>query len=100
MKLHENTLKAYYEGKQYELFNKRENEILNTLRGKHLTDRQIKDSLGYSDLNMVRPRITELCNKGIIEQCGDCKDDVTGKTVRIVRIIPKDRLQPQLDMFA
>lgn len=59
-------------------------EILNVSRkAPHcLTDRQIARWLGYSDMNAVRPRITELINAGYLTEGVCVKDEFTGKTVR------------------
>ncbi len=56
-----------------------------------LTDRQVKDALGFDEMNAVRPRITEMSKKrdgqpGLLEECGQAKDHKTGKTVRQTRI--------------
>lgn len=53
----------------------------------NVTDRQVKDGLGFADMNAVRPRITELCNPpwNLLEECGEARDRVTGKRVRTVR---------------
>lgn len=52
------------------------------------TDREIRDGLyPGQDMNMVRPRVTELLNaRGVIED-GRVRDAVTGMTVRRVRAI-------------
>ncbi len=56
-----------------------------------LTDRQVKDALGFDEMNAVRPRITEMSKKrddrpGLLEECGQTRDHKTGKTVRQTRI--------------
>jgi len=51
------------------------------------TDRQIKDALGYSDMNAIRPRVTELVKLKVLEEICSIKDQVTGKKVRVVRLI-------------
>lgn len=66
--------------------------------GKALTDRMVLNILfpGSDNLNLCRPRISEAIAKGLLEECGNCQDEVTGKNVRLVRL--KDR-EPQLRMF-
>jgi len=51
-----------------------------------MTDRQIKEKLfGESgDMNLVRPRITELIHEHRLIECGEIVDPVTGDTVRRV----------------
>ena len=61
-----------------------------------MTDREVMLKLGYSDPNAVRPRITELIKRGLIEEF-DTKICVsTRKTVRRVR---KINHEPQGDFF-
>lgn len=47
-----------------------------------LTDRECAERLGFTDLNAVRPRITELIHAGEMAEIGNVKDHITGKTVR------------------
>lgn len=49
------------------------------------TDRQVMAALGFTDPNAVRPRITELVQAGLLLECGEVADALTGKTVRLVR---------------
>lgn len=51
-----------------------------------LTDRQVCDILGFRDLNSVRPRISEMIDDGVLVECGNKKDEITHKTVRLVKI--------------
>jgi hypothetical protein len=51
------------------------------------TDRQVMTALGFSDMNSVRPRITELIKAGLLIESGDTVDYVTGKRVRLVRAL-------------
>jgi hypothetical protein len=68
--------------------NHREQVIVGALRdlGRAATDREIKDALGYADMNCVRPRITHLLDTGRLAYCGNTVCRVTGKTVRLVRV--------------
>jgi hypothetical protein len=47
--------------------------------------------LGKTDPNYVRPRISFLLQDGVLEECGSKSDPVTGKTVRMVRIVDDPR---------
>lgn len=55
------------------------------------TDRQIMEALGFSDMNSVRPRITELLRAGLLCQSGETVCSVTGKRVRVVAVREKQR---------
>ena len=99
--MHENSLKAFTE--EQKMFTERAWEIRQyalTHGNSVLTDRSIKEALGYSDMNDVRPRITEMIKGGWMDQIGEKVDEDTGKTVRIVKALvhrrsvtlPKERL--------
>ena len=63
-----------------------------------MTDREVKETLGVSDMNYVRPRITELIKLGHIVEVDDIKCHLTNKTVRRVATI--DNVNNALDCFA
>lgn len=71
--------------------NKREKDIWDYLvcRDKPMTDREIRDGLfgTTADMNMVRPRITELIKRCWIIDVGSEKCFKTHKTVRLVRAV-------------
>ena len=93
--MHENSLKAY-KTERIKL-GRRASEVLGTiLELGHCTDRMVKDKLKYSEMNAVRPRITELIKKGLVEEAGSKKDELTGKSVRIIRIKPADGYVPSI----
>ena len=50
-----------------------------------MTARDVAYKLGYSNLNAVKPRLTELRDAGIVEVVGKKKDPVTDRTVSIFR---------------
>ncbi len=50
------------------------------------TDRKVCFMLGFSDLNAVRPRITELIDKGILIEAGKTMDMLTQRQVRQTRL--------------
>lgn len=63
-------------------------EVYQARPGLALTDRQVLAHLypGKDDLNMVRPRITELIEEGLLVETGRMKCLVTGKMVRTVSV--------------
>ena len=76
--IHINSLEAYFEEDNKKDFSKREKQILGTLEIlKSGTARDIANKLGYTDLNAVRPRLTELKRKGIIHEIGKVKETRT-----------------------
>ena len=93
--IHPHTLESYFLGKAK--FKTRQREILRFLvnkKGQAFTDRGIMRVLGFTEMNQVRPRITELLRVGAILEVGKTKCPVTGRTVRTVAA-PK-QLQFQL----
>ncbi len=58
--------------------------ILAVYRGsaRGLTDRQVMEALCFTEMNAVRPRITELIDHGLLCEVGKIRDHLTGKTVR------------------
>ena len=63
----------------------RQAKLLEVLGNKEMTSREIATLLGYTDMNAVRPRITELVAMGKIEVCGAVNDPVTGRTVAVYK---------------
>ena len=49
-----------------------------------LTDREVADRLGFSDMNNVRPFITRMIDQLLLGETGKAKCATTGKTVRLV----------------
>jgi len=47
-----------------------------------VTDRDVAVALGFSDMNSVRPRITELIEAGVVSEHSTVRCPVTGKMVR------------------
>ena len=68
----------------------RQGMILATLDGNQLTAREIATKLGFSDLNAVKPRLTELLYDDVIRTCGKVRDAVTGRTVAVYAINDDD----------
>lgn len=81
---HKNSIKSFKELKA----DGRHAAILDLCRreARPLTDRQIVELLGFSDMNSCRPRVSELVDFGYLIECGNVRDSVTGKTVRQVKL--------------
>lgn len=86
--VHDNSIQTYREeeGK----LSRRGLAILGWLRihGPH-TDRDVMEGMGFREPNSVRPRITELIDAGELEEVGNTRCPVTGKTVRLVGLKPR-----------
>lgn len=82
--IHRNSTRAYHE--LADTLPKMQGYIYRALLGAYdaQSDRNVKDICRTDDMNNVRPRITELIRKGLVEEVGSKKCEVTGKTVRIV----------------
>jgi hypothetical protein len=52
------------------------------------TEREIKDHLKLSDMNSVRPRVTEMIKSGDLILTAHRRDTATGKSVRVVSLTP------------
>ena len=85
------TLETRYESNQSVDKEKRYTQIINELKGgKQLTAKQIavilcnKGLIPTSERNYVSPRITELMQKGIVEQVGKQVCKYTGKKVAVL----------------
>ena len=63
----------------------RQKKVLDALGDKEMTARMIAAELGYSDMNAVRPRITELKELGVIEACGKAYDQTTKRNVALFK---------------
>lgn len=51
------------------------------------TDRDLTRELGFSDMNSVRPRVTELVQNGYLKVVAKVRDAETGKSVRLVTLV-------------
>lgn len=49
------------------------------------TDREVMRGLGFVEPNAVRPRISELIDARLVEECGERVCATTGQRVRVVR---------------
>ena len=54
-----------------------------------LTARQIVYKMGLSDMNSVRPRLTELWNAGKVRIVGKAKDGMTGKSTSLYEAVER-----------
>ena len=81
--IHDHSIAAYHE--ELPKLSRRARQILDWLEvHPRQTDREIAFGMGFSDMNSVRPRITEAVEKGLIVEVAEKRCPVTGKTVRIV----------------
>lgn len=80
--IHENSREAYA---TLELSD-RSRKILEVYKASAvaLTDREVAERLGFSDMNSVRPFITRLIDEQLLAETGKTKCATTGKTVRLV----------------
>ena len=92
-RIHCHSIEAYHEERKK--LSRRAKDILAFVKtnGSPMTDRHIKDAMfgREADMNRVRPRITELIDMGFLQQYGNTKDALTGKTVRVVMLPVKDQ---------
>ena len=65
----------------------RADEILNIMGDREMTARQILLESKYSDMNCIRPRLTELKAQGKIEAVGKAYDMATKRNVALFRAI-------------
>lgn len=94
--VHTNSLLAYWQG-SLDFFNERENEILRVFRNfGPMTDREISIAGGFTHKSEVQPRISDLIDKGVLEETGTKLDPVSKKTVRIVAV-KADPRRPQTE---
>lgn len=65
----------------------RVDDIRRTLGEKAMTAREIAYSLGYTERNAVAPRLTEMMKRGEVFVAGRVKDNITGKSVAVYRLM-------------
>ena len=92
MSVHWNSISSY--SAVLPSIGQRHQEIIDILEDTSMTDRQIAEALGYSDLNAVRPRITELVQGGILRECGTTTCETTGRPVRLVLVVAEAQEVP------
>ena len=85
MAVHDNSVEAFRDLESF--LTGRRLEVYNWVKANgQATDRKIKNSLGYEDMNQVRPRISELVEFGAFKEVGRELDPKTNCRVRIVAI--------------
>lgn len=94
--MHENSLEAYARENQLGRLSRRRAQILTVylMARRALTDRQVCRALKFEDPNKARPRINEMIEDGILEECGTAIDETTQHKVRLVRLRPRERRPP------
>lgn len=97
LSMHDNSLEAYesiratLKGRQLEIW-----QIL--WKTPHMTDREILMAIGGTEMNQVRPRITELLKKDLIRETGSRICFHTGKKCRTLAL-KKQKPQMELDLL-
>ena len=66
---------------------KRISMILKALGKSEMTAREIAYKLGFSDLNAVKPRLTEMVQAGLAEVTGKKFDDMTQRKVSVYKAV-------------
>lgn len=85
MTMHSHSLSAYRAGGVS--IGQRAQDVLAAIhRLGAATDREVMIALKFTDMNAVRPRITDLIKAGRLEESGSCEDTLTGRQVRVIRI--------------
>lgn len=64
----------------------RQANILDVMGNREMTAREICNEMGMVDMNYVRPRLTELVEKGFIEVTGKARDGFTNRTVSVFKV--------------
>ena len=81
--IHEHSIEAYHS--EQPRLSRRALRILDWIElHPKVTDREVMVGLGFTDMNSVRPRITEAVEAGALVEVGEKRCPVTGKTVRVV----------------
>lgn len=66
---------------------KRIKMILKAMGSMELTAREIAYKLGFSDLNAVKPRLTEMVHDGMVEVTGKKYDEMTQRKVSVYKAV-------------
>jgi hypothetical protein len=94
--LHLHTLQVHTDLVESGAISRRARMVLDWLRQNGpSTDRQVRDGLfgQVADMNMVRPRISDLIEQGLVYEVGATRDQVTDRPVRIVRALNPGELK-------
>lgn len=65
----------------------RAQEILRALGAREMTAREVMEAMGYTDPNMVRPRLTELVGREVVKVSGRRYDPATERTVAVYKAV-------------
>jgi hypothetical protein len=88
--IHPNSIAALRQEQAFSCPQKRETLILESAKSwpgiGTFTDREMMQYLKLPDMNAVRPRITEMVERGLLVECQSVIDSVTGKRVRTCRL--------------
>jgi len=85
--IHQHSVQAHAEEQALGNLSRRAREIVTWVKAHGpATDREVKDGLGFADMNSVRPRITEAVDTGELVEVAERRCPVTGKTVRVVSV--------------
>ena len=77
------------------MLSRRNRQVLESIiSGGAATDREVKERLGFDDMNMVRPRITSLLDDGLLEEIAQIRCDRTERLVRLVDLPEKVKHDP------
>lgn len=88
--IHEHSIAAYHD--ELPRLSRRALKIIDWLElHGPATDREVKDGMGFGDMNSVRPRITEAVELGALVEVSEKRCSLTGKTVRIVALSLDER---------
>lgn len=63
----------------------RKQQILEILGDREMTARMILKRMKHSDMNFVRPRLTEMVKDGVLEICGSAFDKETDRDTVMYR---------------
>lgn len=80
--MHRNSLKTFSEIQ--DSLRPREKMILLILNDGPLTEREILERTGRTDMNYVRPRCSDMVKLGVLKEIGSELCPVTGKSVRVL----------------
>lgn len=67
----------------------RKKQILQIMGDKEMTARQVCRLMKHTDLNFVRPRMTEMVEEGLLEVVGKAYDKATERNVSVYKAIDK-----------
>lgn len=68
----------------------RQEDILRFMGHDAMTARQIAYGMGYTDLNAVKPRLSEMKEAGTVKVIGKAYDNVTKRKVAVYKATRKD----------